>query len=499
MRISALLPCLVLGSTLLRDLPAAADDVIRNSVVQVFVTQRAPNFAQPWTKAPPREGSGTGFVIDGKRIMTNAHVVRYGSQIYVQAYQSPDKVPAKVVAVAPGIDLALLTIEDASFFDNRPAIPMGQGLPKVKGTVNVYGYPLGGEQMSVTEGIISRVESATYVYRTPGLRVQIDAALNPGNSGGPAISEGKLAGVAFSGVPSAENIGYLIPVEEIATFLADIADGTYTGKPQLFDEFQTVENDALRARLGLPKGVGGAMVTRPAKDDESYPLKEWDVIVRIGDHVIDSAAKVQVAADLQLPFNYYVPKLAHDGKVPLTVLRGGKEIKVEAPTPVEQPAKVPYLKDDYPSYFIYGPLVFAPVCKEMVSAYGQALLRDRGLVLLKHLNDPPAFDGEQLVVVSSPLFSHRITKSYGQPMLSVVSSVNGTSVRNLAHLVELLRDASGEFIEFKFAARDSETMVFRRQQIADSTEEILTDNGIRKQFSDDIAAVWAKKKSDGGR
>jgi hypothetical protein len=119
--------------------------------------------------------------------------------------------------------------------------------------------------------------------------------------------------------------------------------------------------------------------------------------------------------------------------------------------------------------------------------------------MLKNLNDPPAFDGEQLVVVSSPLFSHRITKSYGQPMLCTVSSVNGTSVRNLAHLVELLRDASGEFVEFKFTARDSETMVFRRKEIAESTEEILTDNGIRKQLSDDVAAVWEKKKSQGGR
>jgi S1-C subfamily serine protease len=495
MRLLALLFSIVTVLTLPRTASSApAEDAIRNSVVQVFVTQRAPNFTQPWTKSPPREGSGTGFVIDGKRIMTNAHVVRYGSQIYVQGYQSPEKVPANVVGVAPGIDLAVLSVEENGFFDSRPPIPLGEGLPKVKGTVNVYGFPLGGEQMSVTEGIISRVEAASYVYRTPGVRVQIDAALNPGNSGGPAVSDGKLAGVAFSGVPTAENIGYLIPVEEITTFLADIADGTYDGKPQLLEEFQTVENDALRARLGLPKGVGGAMVTRPAQTDDAYPLKEWDVITRVGDHVIDSAAKVQVAPDLQLPFTYYVPKLAHDGKAPLTVLRGGKEMTIEAPVPVEEPSKVPYLKGDYPSYFIYGPLVFTPVCKEMIAAYGQLLLRDRGLALLKHMNEPPAFEGEQLVVVASPMFSHRITKSYGQPMLNVVSTVNGTSVRNLAHLAELLRDAKDEFIEFRFAGRDAETMVFRRQEIAAATEEILTDNGIRKQFSDDIAAVWNGKK-----
>ena len=392
----------------------------------------APNFAQPWTKSPPREGSGTGFVIDGKRIMTNAHVVRYGSQIYVQAYQSPDKVPAKVVAVAPGIDLAVLSVEEPGFFDNRPPIPMGEGLPKVKGTVNVYGFPLGGDQMSVTEGIISRVEAAAYVYRTPGLACKSTRRLTPATAADRPYPKASSWAWRSAACPRPRTSATLSPWKRLPRSWPTSPTARYDGKPQLFDEFQTVENDALRARLGLPKGAGGAMVTRPAQSDDGYPLKEWDVIVKIGEHAIDSAAKVQVAADLQLPFTYYVPKLAHDGRVQLTVLRGGQEMVLDVPVPAELPSKVPYLKDGYPSYFIYGPLVFTPLCKEMVAAYGQLVLRDRLLVMVEHLNDPPDFAGEQVVVVVSPMFSHRITKSYGQPMPSMLSSVNGERVRNLA-------------------------------------------------------------------
>ena len=121
---------------------------------------------------------------------------------------------------------------------------------------------------------MSRIEFSPYYHFVMGLRVQIDAALNPGNSGGPAFSKGRLVGLVFSHIPTAQNIGYLIPVEEIRMFLDDLADGTYNGKPQILDLLQTVENDALRAKLGLPKGTGGLMVTEPYRNDGGYPLKE---------------------------------------------------------------------------------------------------------------------------------------------------------------------------------------------------------------------------------
>ncbi len=277
--------------------------------------------------------SGTGFVIDGKRILTNAHVVGYPSQIYVQPYQSAEKFLAKVVAIATTIDLAILSVEDEGFFNDRPALAFDEGLPRVKAPVNVYGFPVGGDQMCVTEGISSRVEYTGYYFGVSGLRIQIDAALNPGNSGGPAISDGRVIGVAFSGLATADNIGYLIPAEEVRTFLADIADGHYDGKQQLWEEFQTTENDALRTWLKIPKDTGGCMITKSRAGDADLPLREHDVITQVGPHVLDRSGNVRLGDDLQVMFTYYVPQLAHDGVVPITILRGGEKLSIERRSP----------------------------------------------------------------------------------------------------------------------------------------------------------------------
>ena len=103
--------------------PASADtnfDVVANSVVKIFTTTRYPDLFHPWTKASPSEVTGSGVVIEGKRILSNAHVVLYASRVEIQANQSGDKVSAKVEAIAPGIDLAVLKLDDESFFDTHP-------------------------------------------------------------------------------------------------------------------------------------------------------------------------------------------------------------------------------------------------------------------------------------------------------------------------------------------------------------------------------------------
>ena len=218
---------------------APAADSVRDSVVKIHSTLRTPDFNQLWTKAKPRQISGSGAIYAGNRILTNAHVVLYATRILVQPNQSTDRIPATVEAMAPGMDLAVLKLQDESLFESRPALELAEGLPRVKDTVNAYGFPIGGEQLSVTEGIVSRVEYMPYKFDESGLRVQVDAALNPGNSGGPAIADGKIVGLVFSQIRDAENIGYLIPADEIRMFLDDIQDGTYDGKRKLFGHFQT--------------------------------------------------------------------------------------------------------------------------------------------------------------------------------------------------------------------------------------------------------------------
>lgn len=484
--------------------PASADahfDTVANSVVKVFSTVRYPDFFRPWTKNPPTAVTGSGVVIEGKRILSNAHVVEYASQVQIQANQSGDKISATVEFIAPGIDLAVLKLDDESFFDTHPPLPRAKMLPEIKDAAMVYGYPEGGTSLSITKGIVSRIEFAPYNFPVSGLRVQIDAAINPGNSGGPAVVGDKMIGLAFSRLTEADNIGYIIPCEEIDLFLQDIADGHYDGKPALYDDYQTLENPALRKFLKLDKSVQGMIVHKPDNQESSYPLKEWDVISKIGDTPIDDQGMIKVGSNLRVQFRYLVQKVAKKGKLPLTVVRNGKEIQLEVPVSSGRPMVIPDVSGKYPSYFIYGPMVFSRASVQFTRNFLAGNRAGRfagwfsamGSPLLARAADRPQFDGEELVVVPSPFFPHKLSAGYGEPLYQVVKAINNIRVKNLNHLVELLRDSKDEYIRIEFDTRVGETLVFPRAAMVAATEEILTDNGIRSQGSPDTLAIWDAK------
>src|SRR5271154_6799877 len=322
----------------------APQPALENSVVKIFSTMRYPDPFKPWTKQAPSDATASGVVIEGKRILTNAHAVLYASQVQVQANAAGDKVSATVLAIAPGIAWPVLQLAAPPFFDPPPPVARASKLPQIKDSVLAYGFPTGGSSLSITKGIVSRIEFVSYNYPVSGLRIQVDAAINPGNSGGPAIAGDKMIGLAFSKLGGdTQNIGYIIPNEEVELFLKDVAGGHYVGKPSMYDDLQTLENPALRDFLKLDKGVEGMVVHRPDKTDASYPLKEWDVITRIGDTPIDNQGMVKIDKDLRVNFAYMIQKLTKDGKLPLTVVRAGKQLKIELPVSADRPTLAPDL------------------------------------------------------------------------------------------------------------------------------------------------------------
>lgn len=489
----------LLGSLVMTGVAAAQSvpEAVQESVVKIFATYRGPSFESPWNKDDPMEFTGTGFVIEGNRILTNAHVVEYATQIFVQPRNSADKLRAELVSISHGIDLAIIELRRESdaeeFFAGRPALTLKDELPRIGVTVQSVGYPEGGDQQSITEGVVSRIEYTGYNQDTSGLRIQTDAAINHGNSGGPVVLDGEVIGVAFAGLEYADNIGYIIPVEEVQTFLADVADGSYDGKPTLrVSGLWTCENQALRDRLGLGKDQTGLLYRAPSNPLEDSPFEDWDVIDRIGGHDIDNVGMVTLSGDLRVDWRYLVPKVAVDGAVEMGVIRGGAETAVTAKVASNRPVLLPWLENDYPEYFIAGPMVFLKVTKDLMQNYMGyfAYLALQGNPVAARAEKLQAFEGEELVALSSEFLPHPITKGYAVAGFPTLKAVNGETVKSLAHLVELVRDADGDFIEFEFYDKSQETLIFDRQELMDVTEEILEDNSIRKQGSDRLMDVW---------
>ncbi len=447
------------------------DPAVRKSVVKITASIRSADYFRPWTKNAPQEVTGSGVVISGKRILTNSHVVNSASQIFIQPDKSSEKVPAKVLALAPSIDLAVLKLDDPEFFESHPPLPLRQQLPRIQQTVFAYGYPEGGMDLSITRGIVSRLEYAPYYLLTDGLRIQIDAAINPGNSGGPAIVGGQMIGLIFSKLTQADNIGYIIPMEEIELFLKDVEDGRYDGKPVLIDSFQNLENEALRRKLKLQKKTAGVLLRKLEAHDGPYPLRAGDILTRIGEHSIDNAGMVRVG-DQHLKFQYLVQRLSRDNKIPITIVRDGKEQTVDVPvSPAQNRWLFTYLVGNAPSYFIYGPLVFTEATQNYVRAFtdnesAETLLgyANQGNPMMTRYGERPSFPEERVVLLAHPMFVHKISTGYKGPYADAVAEVNGVRIRNLKHLVETLRDLSDEFVEFKFVGKHSEVIVFSRRK-----------------------------------
>jgi S1-C subfamily serine protease len=469
-----------------------------DSVVKVFATVQYPNPFKPWAKGNPMDVIGSGTVIDGKRVLTNAHLVLYATDVQIQPRRGGNKIDAKVEVLAPDMDLAVLSVKDAKFFDKCPPLPRAEKLPKVQDDVAVYGFPEGGTDLSVTKGTVSRIEFGHYYQQGHGLFIQVSAAINRGNSGGPAVVGDKMVGIVFSRLREGQNIGYVIPNEEIDLFFERVKDGRYEGKPMetAGTEFQRCENKALRSLLQLDDDATGVLILPPAKPPKDYHLREFDLLTKVGPYEIDTDGMVQLPNDLRVGFFSAIVKVAKDGAVPVTLVRKGKTIETTLAVSNADDRLIRDYQGEKPSYFIHGPLVFSPAKADAVAWYARARpdLDAAQSPLLARFTDRVRFLGEELVVVTSPMFTHKIAKGYQDPIGQVVAEVNGTKVKNLKHLVEIFRDCTDEYLTLRFAEQGAEVLVFRREEMDKVTEEILEDNEIKRRGSDDVLKVWKQTK-----
>ena len=130
------------------------------------------------------KSTGSGFAVQGRRIITNSHCVEYCSQVQVKRRGCDTKYIANLIALGPECDLALLTVDDESFWQDVKPIKFAPRVPSFGADAYVAGYPLGGETLCVTSGVVSRMEVTEYTNAGEELLgVQIDAAINDGNSG----------------------------------------------------------------------------------------------------------------------------------------------------------------------------------------------------------------------------------------------------------------------------------------------------------------------------
>ncbi|KAL3696064.1 hypothetical protein R1sor_010140 [Riccia sorocarpa] len=464
----------------------AITELALDSVVKIFTMASSPNYFLPWQNKPQREITGSGFVISNRRILTNAHVVADQTYVVVRKHGSPTKYRAEVQAVGHECDLALLRIEEEEFWQGIRSLQLGD-IPYLQESVAVVGYPQGGDNISVTGGVVSRVEPTQYVHGAAHLMaIQIDAAINPGNSGGPALMEDKVVGVAFQNLAGAENIGYIIPVPIIDHFLEDVEErNRYVGFCSLGLTCQATENAQLREHLNMAPGLTGVLVSKIQKLTDTYQwIKKDDVLLAFDGSPIANDGTVHFRNRERISFDHLVSMKKAGEKARLTVLREGNTLDVHVKLAPLRPLVPIHQFDRLPSYFIFAGLVFTPLTQPYLHEYGEdwyntSPRRLCNRALTATLEKP----GEQLVILSQVLMDE-INAGYERLAELQVMKVNGVEVHNLRHLTELVESCTSSSLRFDLD--DGRVVVLNFRDAKEASLRILQRHRIHSHISLDL-------------
>lgn len=344
-----------------------------DSIVRIEVEVENRNYRVPWNIGGLGSGVGTGFLIGKNRFLTNAHVVSNRRLIYIKKMDRPEPYEARVLFVAHDCDLALLELKDPTPFKDVKPLSLGN-IPKLNTTVIAVGYPIGGERISVTRGVVSRIDFRPYTHSGVDfhLTIQVDAAINPGNSGGPVLQENKVVGVAFQGYSGsqAQNTAYMIPVPVINRFLKDVADGHYDYYVDMATQTINLLNPAQRLALGLKNDGRGVMVTVADKAGSAGGiLKTGDVLLSIDGFDIASDGFVTIEGE-RINLNEIVERKFVGDTVTLKILRDLKEQEIK----VELQRFIPYLiqanhYDQKPNFVLFAGLQFQPLDRELMASF----------------------------------------------------------------------------------------------------------------------------------
>ena len=457
---------------------------VEPSVVKIVNQYNSFSWYTPWNSGSTGKGTGSGFVISKKWIMTNAHVVSDSAMLLVYFYNDPTPYPAKVIAIAHDCDLAVLELEDPARMEDLPPLEF-DGLPAIRSQVFTYGYPAGGKRISSTAGVVSRIEIGSYVHSgvDQHLTVQTDAAINPGNSGGPVVQNGRVVGVAFQGNSQLENMGFFIPVEVIQHFLTDLADGTYNGFPELGLFSAALENPAARAYAGMTDDETGMRVEHLVRgcSAEGVLLPD-DIITEINGYPVANDGTVSWQG-LRLDSGFLIDQFQKGDTVPLCVIRGEERLELEVPLNHYNPN--PWLAKRYeqrPQYYIYAGLVFVPVNRESLETYGNNWYTKIPQELIYDFYFRPIEEGvpfDEPLIMQIRRLDHSVNAEEARFLYRIIDSVNGQKTGTLQELANAFESCTNtqQIIHFKYG---NKITVLDRQKADAAHPEILKPYSIPK-------------------
>lgn len=422
----------------------------KESVIKLFVVSHIVDTLKPWNSYISRS-TGSGFIIEGEQILTNAHVVSNATFIEVRKHGETTRYEAEVAHISHDSDLAIVKLKKkVPSFYKTGSLSLGD-LPQAHQEVTAYGYPVGGDSLSVTRGVVSRIERSVYVHKNRSLiSVQVDAAINPGNSGGPVMSGGKVIGVVMQSMHSSENVGYMIPTQVVRHFLVDLEDNRYDGFPTLGIIDQAIESPALREKYGVTNDQSGVLVSMvyPNSPAEGVLLKN-DIITHIDGHKIANNGMVEFRHKQTIAYQHFVDMHQLGEKVELKVIRDAKplDLTVELTKTIDtfELVAAPSFEKK-PSYFIFGGFIFMPLTDDLITASRRRMGFDEKVLNLK--NFWPTEEREEAVILTRVLPANS-NKGFHDISFVLVEKLDGKTFKDFNTFYRLVKASKSDYIKLE--------------------------------------------------
>ncbi len=483
-------------------LPAitTANEAVKSSIVHVYTTSNPYDYSQPWM-SEQEAATGSGVIIDGPRVLTNAHVIADHTFIQVRRAGEATKFVADVEAVSHSQDLAILTVADEAFFSGTKPLEIGP-LPDPGTSVVTYGFPEGGTRVTITEGVVSRIDHDTYAHsEIPHLVCQIDAAINSGSSGGPVVTDGKIVGLSFQSAEKEENIAYMIPAPIIDQFLTDWEDGALDGPPELPFSYQGMENSALRQSYGMDDTQSGILILDVPElirgEDKMLPE---DILTSIGGFKVANDGTIEFRSGQRVSLDFVHEKMQIGESIKLSLIRKGRPKDVEMVLEFAKTAEnylVPrYLYDMPPQYSVVGGLIFTPFTSNLMDEKIDVMYMGMFRYFADGL-EPRSERLSQLVVIAD-ILSDEINSGYELQVMTVIREVNGKPITSMQDVIAAFESepADGFYrIVLGRPEANPEYIVLSAADVKERDKAILERYRVPAKASPDLA-VQASKEVD---
>ncbi len=452
-----------------------ASGSVREAVVRIEASVAPVDLVEPWSKLPSTPVIGSGVILENGWILTNAHVVQDAISVRVKQEGATRTFNAETLYVQPQVDLAVLRVTDAQFNPDQAFVALGK-LPPLESSVQAFGYPEGGQTLSVTAGVVSRVEYAMVTHSLEShLLLQTDAAINGGNSGGPLVVDDRLVGINAQGLDDAENIAYAISVPVIRQFLDDIRDGVVHGTSSLGMLTGRIENPARIRFLGQPQEVEGIVVLATI-DGSSVAgvLERGDLITSIDRSRIGRDGTIEGPNGLRIDWNFALVEKQVGDSVVLTYLHRGNEHTTSITVEGNHNLVASGGSEERREYFIFGGALFQPLTTDYL-----LLFEEGGMPLnlgVPWFDHHPRTKLQRQLVVLNRILAHDVNRGYQDLEDLIVTEVDGQPVRDLSDFANKVENGDGEFVAIEFLTH--EQIVFSRSEAKAANEAISEIYGI---------------------